>query len=62
MKKITIIAAFIIAFSINAIAQTAGFVNTETILSRIPEYEQAQQQLERLKTQYETQIQNEIKV
>lgn len=62
MKKITIIAAFIIAFSINAIAQTAGFVNTETILSRIPEYAQAQQQLERLKTQYETQIQNEVKV
>ncbi len=62
MKRVTIIVALLIAFTTSAIAQTTGFINTETILSRIPEYTQAQQQLERLKAQYDNQIQNEIKV
>jgi outer membrane protein len=62
MKKLIIIAAIFIACSASAIAQTAGYINTETILSRIPEYNQAQQQLERMKAQYDTQIQNEVKI
>lgn len=46
----------------SAIAQSAGYVNTEVILSKIPEYVQAKQQLERMKNQYEVQIEKEIKV
>ncbi len=46
----------------SALAQSAGYVNTEVILSRIPEYIQAKQQLERMKSQYEIQIEKEIKV
>jgi outer membrane protein len=44
----------------SATAQATGYVNTETILSNIPEYIQAQQQLERLKSQYEVQIEREV--
>ncbi len=62
MKRIIVIAAIVVATIATAAAQTTGYVNTETILSRIPEYVQAQQQLERLSKQYETQLANEVKV
>lgn len=62
MKKIVIIAVLMLSISIVAVGQTVGFVNTETILAEVPEYVQAQQQLERLKQQYEAQLQNEIKI
>lgn len=62
MKKIAIIAVIMLSMSIAAVGQTTGFVNTETILAEVPEYVQAQQQLERLKSQYELQMQNQIKI
>ncbi len=62
MKKLVTIVAMITVMAVTALAQTVGYVNTETILSKIPEYNQAQQQLERLKSQYDTQFQSELKV
>jgi outer membrane protein len=62
MKKLFIILGVMSVMSTTAFAQTAGYVDTEVILSKIPEYVQAQQQLERLKSQYEVQIEKEIKV
>ncbi len=61
MKKFISVLGALIVMAGAAVAQTAAYVNTETILSKIPEYSQAQQRLERMKNQYETQIENEIK-
>ncbi|MDP3452098.1 MAG: OmpH family outer membrane protein [Bacteroidales bacterium] len=60
MKKLFLILVLLTAFMASATAQATGYVNTETILSNIPEYIQAQQQLERLKSQYEVQIEREV--
>ncbi len=62
MKKIAIIAVIMLSMSIAAAGQTTGYVNTETILAGIPEYVQVQEQLDRLKNQYELQLQNEVKL
>jgi len=62
MKKIAMIAVIMLSISMAAVGQTTGYVNTETILAKVPEYVQAQQQLERLKTQYELQFKNEMKI
>jgi len=62
MKKLIFILGFLSVMATSALAQSAGYVNTETILSRIPEYVQAKQQLDRMKNQYEVQIEKEIKV
>lgn len=62
MRKIVIFTVLMLSMSIAAVGQTVGFVNTETILAEVPEYVQAQQQLERLKQQYEIQLQNEVKI
>ncbi|PKO98776.1 MAG: hypothetical protein CVU13_08625 [Bacteroidetes bacterium HGW-Bacteroidetes-8] len=62
MKKLFIILGVMSVMSTTAFAQATGYVDTEVILSKIPEYVQAQQQLERLKSQYEVQIEKEIKL
>lgn len=62
MKKLIFILGVLSVMATSALAQSAGYVNTEVILSRIPEYIQAKQQLERMKSQYEIQIEKEIKV
>lgn len=59
MKKFCIV---IIGFllSLSALnAQKVGYVNTETILSQIPEYVSAQTTLEKLSGQYKSAIENE---
>ncbi len=60
MKKLFLILVLLSAFTVTATAQMAAFVNTDAILSKIPEYTQAQQQLERLKSQYEVQLEREV--
>lgn len=58
MKRL--IALLVLLIPMVLIAQNIGFVNTETILSKMPNYIQAQQQLERLKQQYELQLEKEL--
>jgi len=61
MRRIFLLSLVILASSTILQAQSFGYVNTEKILKAIPEYTTAQQQIERIKTQYETEIQGELK-
>ena len=59
MKKFFLIAfaMLLAAFQLNA--QKVGYINTEKILSAIPEYKSAQTQLENLGKQYQQKIESE---
>ncbi len=56
MKKLILIAAIIFAFGFGASAQKFAYVNTEYILSNIPEYADAQTQLDDLSIQWQKEI------
>lgn len=59
MKRTLLILATLL-FSISAVfAQKVGYVNTQTILSQIPDYVSAQQTLEKLGNQYKQYLENE---
>lgn len=62
MRKLFLVTLVILASSAFVKAQNFGYVNTDKILERIPEYNNAQQQIDRLKKQYEAQIDAELKV
>ena len=61
MKKIAIILAVMVCFGYALNAQSVAYVNSETILEKIPEYVNAQEQIKRINDQYEAQIEKEIK-
>jgi outer membrane protein len=61
MKKILMISLLLFSLISNAAAQKTGYVNTEEVFSEMSEYTMAQQQLERLRQQYEVQVESEIK-
>lgn len=61
MKKILILIV-ILAGAIQLNAQKIGYINTETILSQIPEYKTAQDKLNSLNEQYKSKIESEYKV
>ncbi len=46
----------IMLFSINAFSQKFGYVNTEYILSNIPNYEKAQQQIDLISVEWQKEI------
>ena len=56
MKKIILIAAIICTFGFSASAQKYAFVNTDYILGNIPEYADAQAQLDELSIQWQKEI------
>ena len=56
MKKIILIAAIICTFGFSASAQKYAFVNTDYILGNIPEYADAQTQLDELSIQWQKEI------
>ena len=56
MKKILLITAIIFAFGFGASAQKYAFVNTDYILGNIPEYSDAQTQLDELSVQWQKEI------
>lgn len=61
MKKLLIIAAlFAVSFQLNA--QKIGYINTETILSKLPEYTSAKNKLDALNNQYKAKVEGEYKV
>ncbi|MEF9932115.1 MAG: OmpH family outer membrane protein [Bacteroidales bacterium] len=49
------------AQSANSIGAKIGYINTETILSQIPEYKVAQEKLEVLSNQYKERVDGEVK-
>lgn len=56
MKRILILLTIVLGTLGTASAQKVGYLNTETILNKIPAYKTAQGQIERLRTQYQGEI------
>jgi len=56
MKKIILIAAIICTFGFGATAQKYAYVNTDYILDNIPDYADAQTQLDELSVQWQKEI------
>ena len=62
MKRFVVLLVLAAVFcSLTLRAQKIGYMNTETILSKIPEYAAAQEQLEKLNDQYKSRIENDYK-
>jgi len=61
MRKIAVLLAVMICSAYALKAQSIVYVNSETILEKIPEYVNAQEQIKRVNDQYEAQIEREIK-
>lgn len=59
MKKVLITAVAVLFAALQLNAQRVGYINTEKILSVIPEYKSAQAQLENLGKQYSQKIESE---
>ena len=59
MKKVLITAVAVLFAALQVNAQRVGYINTEKILSVIPEYKSAQTQLENLGKQYSQKIESE---
>ncbi len=59
MKKIFTIALAMMFAALQLNAQKTGYINTEKILSAMPEYAAAQKQLETLSRQYQQKIEGE---
>ena len=62
MKRILLVLTVIVSFSaFSASAQSIGYINTETILSAMVEYQQAQSALESLSKKYKEALESEAK-
>lgn len=61
MRRIFLLSLVILASSTIIKAQSFGYINTETILKAVPEYATAQQQIQRVKAQYDAEIEGELK-
>ncbi len=59
MKRIFAVVAVMLVGALQMNAQRVGYINTEKILSVIPEYKSAQTQLESLGSQYQEKIEAE---
>ena len=59
MRKVLIIAVAMLFAAVQVNAQRVGYISTEKILSAIPEYSVAQEQLENLSRQYSKKIESE---
>lgn len=62
MRKIITIVAIFMLLPLITVGQKVGYLNSESILSKMPQYQNAKEQLERLQNQYQLQIENELKV
>ena len=56
MKRISLFFTAILFLSLSAFSQKVAYVNTESILSKIPEYQNAQQEIERISQQWEAEL------
>ena len=62
MKRFFLIALAIVGLAMQANAQKLGYINTEKILSQLPEYVEAQKILNDLSAQYKAEVDSEFKV
>ncbi len=60
MKKIILLAAILCTFGFGASAQKYAFVNTDYILENIPDYADAQNQLDELSAQWQKEIETKF--
>lgn len=58
MKKIVFIAVLIVAFSMNSHAQKYAIIDTKYILSKMPEYQDADKKLQAISDQWQKDIDN----
>ena len=56
MKRIVVLLAFILIAATSAFAQKFAYIDTEYILSNIPEYKTAQTDLDNLSKQWQEQV------
>lgn len=61
MKRIAIAILAVLFATVCASAQKVGYIESQTILSQIPEYKTAQSKLELLSNQYQNEIQTKYK-
>jgi len=59
MKRITLVLAAILLIAASGFAQKFAYVDTEYILSRIPTFKAAQEQLDKIAGQYQAEIEEE---
>jgi len=62
MKKVSIIFTVLLLSVFAAQAQKFGYIDSEYILKKIPAYTTAQDQLEKLSKQYQTEVESKYKV
>lgn len=58
MKRIVLLFAIVFGVLATAEAQKIAYINTESILAKVPAYKTAQGQLERLRQQYQKEIES----
>lgn len=56
MKKIVLITILAFAFQYTSVAQKTGFVDTDYILSKIPEYKAAQSEIDKVSEEWQKEI------
>jgi len=56
MKKVLLLIALTICLSLSAFSQRYGYIDSEYILGNIPEYNEAQRELDRLATNWQREI------
>ena len=61
MKRIFLLSLVVLASSTIMKGQSFGYVNSETILNALPQYKTAQQQIERIKSQFDAEIEKGLK-
>lgn len=61
MKRITFLIAILIALSFQSYAQRFAYVNTEYVLKHIPEYQQAQEELDKIAKDWREEVERRKK-
>lgn len=61
MKRLTSLLVLLLLFTASSYAQKFAYVDTEYILSRIPTYKAAQDQLDKIASQYQAEIEEKYK-
>lgn len=62
MKKIFILLLFLIGFGQIVVAQKFGYIDTDYILAQMPEYKEAQSEIDQLSKSWQSEIQQMYKV
>ena len=56
MKRIFLLTSFVIISCLPSLAQKFGYIDTEFILKKVPEYAEAQKEIDKLGVEYQQQM------